>query len=76
MEDETSKTLIFSIFGIFLVVLMLCTIVELFLAGGFNGLLNKPSLPWLIAGWCIFLASFYGVRKFYRITDEQDDEYF
>jgi len=52
------------IFGIFAVVLILCTVIELVLGGGFGGLVLRQSFPWLISGWCIWLAGFYVTRKF------------
>ena len=51
------------LFLVFAIILILCTIVEIILAGGIGELVMQSSLPWLIAGWCIWLAAFYAVRK-------------
>ena len=73
----TFKSFVFVIFGIWLIIQMLCTVVELMLAGGFGGLVERPSLPWLIGGWCLFLALFYAVRKIFKGWEEQEnDQYF
>jgi len=66
------------LFVIFLTVLLICTIIEIALAGGFDGLLLRQSFPWLIAGWCIWIAGFYAVRKMSKGENDYDrgDEYF
>ena len=65
------NTLMNFIFATTAIILMLCTIVEIILGNGFDGLMVRQAFPWLIAGWCIWLCSFYGVRK---IVNKIDDE--
>ena len=68
------------IFLIFALVLMLCTIAEILLAGGTGGMIMRQSFPWLIAGWCFWLGLFYVYRKINKkLEDDQNDygsEYF
>jgi len=56
------------------ILLMLITLIEIGLAGGVNEMTMQSSLPWLIAGWCIWLATFYAYRKWGKI-EEYDDGY-
>ena len=60
------------VFGIVATILILCTIIELALAGGFSGLIIRQSFPWLISGWCIWLVGFYVCRKYSREENEDD----
>ena len=65
--------MIYIVFTFAAIMLMLCTIIELALSRNTaGGILMQSSLPWLIAGWCIWLAGFYVVRKWNKSKDEYE----
>lgn len=61
------------IFLISAVVLMICTVIELMLAGGTGGMILRPSFAWLIAGWSLWLGLFYAYRKINKKLEKEDD---
>jgi len=67
------------IFLIAVVVLMICTVIEIILAGGTGGLILKPSFAWLIAGWSLWLGLFYAYRKINKKLEDDikyENKYF
>lgn len=64
------------IFLIVAIVLMICTVIELILAGGTSGIILRTSFPWLIAGWSLWLGLFYAYRKINkRLEDDPNDRF-